>query len=183
MRTSTYQHRTDVYEASGRFNFDCSGFLDYALQKVSPSAYAQLPISRPSSRRPLAQDFYNLFSRRTTKSSSHWQHIRKLNHVHAGDIVAWLRPIDNDSNNTGHVMLVRTEPRLNPQRSDEILISVIDSTSSPHDQDSRHKGQTGLGSGTIGILVDQNDEAIAYRWRGGKSKREEQTSITFGRLR
>jgi hypothetical protein len=183
MRTSFYQHQTDVDEASGRFNYDCSGFLDYALQKVSPLAYAQLPISKPKSRRPLAQDFYNLFSSRSTKSSSHWQHIRKLNNVHAGDVVAWLRPIDNDSNNTGHVMLVKGEPRLNPQRNDEILISVIDSTSSPHAQDSRRKGQTGLGSGTIGILVNRKSEPIAYRWRGGKSEREEQTSITFGRLR
>jgi hypothetical protein len=183
MRTSTYQHQTDVDEASGRFNYDCSGFLDYALQKVSPLAYAQLPISKPKSRRPLAQDFYNLFSSRTTRSSSHWQHIRKLNNVRAGDIIAWLRPIDSDSNNTGHVMLIKAEPRLNPQRNDEMLISVIDSTSSPHAQDSRRKGQTGLGSGTIGILVNKKSEPIAYRWKGGRSERAEQTSITFGRLR
>jgi hypothetical protein len=181
MRSSVYQHHTDVNEATGRFNYDCSGFLDYALQKVSPEAYAEVPISSASSKRPLAEDFYTLFSQRA-KKSAHWERIRKVNHVHAGDIVAWLRPIDNDSNNTGHVMIVSAEPSINPQQTDEILIPVIDSTTSPHAQDSRLKGQTGLGSGVIGVLFDRKNEPIAYHWRGAKSKRAEQTPIAFGRI-
>lgn len=182
MRTSIYQHRTDVDESSGRFNYDCSGFLDYSLQKISPEAYAELPISKPSSKRPLAEDFHTLFSQ-SAKQSNHWQRIRKVSNVRAGDIVVWLRPIDNDSNNTGHVMVVKSQPTINPQQQDEVLIPVIDSTTSPHDRDSRSPDQTGLGTGTIGIIINRKGEPLAYHWRGGKSKRAEKTPIAFGRLR
>lgn len=181
LHTSVYQHRTDVDEGSGRFNYDCSGFLDYTLQKISPEAYTEIPISKQSSKRPLAQDFYKLFSH-VPKKSVHWERIRKVRHIRAGDIVVWLRPSESDSKNTGHVMVVKAQPSVNPNQTDEFLVPVVDSTSSPHAQDSRRKGQTGLGSGVIGVIVDSKGEPMAFHWRGGESKREEKTSIAFGRM-
>lgn len=182
MQSSHYQHRTDVNESKGVFNYDCSGFVDYALQKVAPEAYAEIPISKPSSQRPLAQDFYNLFARSTTRTA-YWQRVTKVDRLQSGDIVAWLRPPENDSNNTGHVMIIASQPRINPDRADEILIPVIDSTSSPHANDTRRQGKTGLGRGTIGAIFNSQGEAIAYRWRGGQSKQAQATEIAFGRLR
>jgi hypothetical protein len=182
-QTSTYQHITDVDESSGRYNYDCSGFLHYSLQRVFPEAYAELPVSRSKVHRPLAQDFYALFSSKA-QETKHWERIRKASDLRAGDIVAWLRPQDLDSHNTGHVMLVRAKPSPNPDRLNEILIPVIDSTSAPHANDSRsrEKGQTGLGTGMIGVVQNTEGEPIAYYWRGGLSKREEITPIAFGRL-
>ncbi|NMF60274.1 hypothetical protein [Pseudanabaena yagii] len=182
MQTSTYQHITDVDEANGRYNYDCSGFLDYSLQRVLPEAYAEIPVSKSKVHRPLAQDFYTLFATQA-KETKHWKRIHKASDLRGGDIVAWLRPQDLDSHNTGHVMLVRAKPSLNPDRPNEILIPVIDSTSAPHAKDSRSKGQTGLGTGTIGIVQNAEGNAIAYYWRGGLSKREEITPIAFGRLK
>lgn len=180
-QTSTYQHFTDVDEASGRYNYDCSGFLDYSLQRVLPEAYAELPISKSKVHRPLAQDFYKLFSSEAPKTK-HWERIRKASDLRGGDIVAWLRPQDLDSHNTGHVMLVRDKPSPNPDRPNEILIPIIDSTSAPHAKDNRNKGQTGLGTGTIGIVQNAEGDPIAYYWRGGLSKRKELTPIAFGRF-
>lgn len=157
MQSSNYRHRTSVDEASGRFDYDCSGFIDYALQKISPEAYAEIPVSKASSKRPLAQDFYSLFSH-PPQQASHWERIRKIRHVQAGDLVAWLRPIDRDSTNTGHVMVASAKPTINPEQADERLISVIDFTTSPHAQDSRRDGQTGLGTGIIGVIVNSKDE-------------------------
>lgn len=182
MRSTHYQHKTDVDEGAGRFDYDCSGFLDYVLRSVAPDAYKELPVSKPSAKRPLAQDFYALFSGLAQPSGS-WSTVPKASELEPGDIVSWLRPPDNDSNNTGHVMLVRAKPSRNPQESDELLVPVIDSTSSPHAADSRAKGQTGLGSGTIGLIVDAAGRAVSYRWRGGLSRREEITPIALGRLR
>ncbi|WP_156815487.1 hypothetical protein [Pseudanabaena sp. PCC 6802] len=181
MRTSHYQHRTDIDDTTGRFNYDCSGFLDYTLQRVLPAAYAELPISKRSSKRPLAQDFHAMFAR-FAKRSTNWERVRKVDLIQAGDIVAWLRPPESDSTNTGHVMVVKAQPIVNPKQSDEFLVSVIDSTTSPHARDSRRKGQTGLGSGVIGLIVNSKGEPIAYHWRGGESKREEKTPIAFGRI-
>ncbi|QLE46652.1 hypothetical protein FD723_41480 (plasmid) [Nostoc sp. C052] len=179
MKTSVYQHSTDVDEVVGRFNYDCSGFVDYALQKISPQAYAEVPVSK--SKRPLAQDFYKLFSDPTLKPS-HWVEISKVSRLRAGDIVVWLRPPESDSHNTGHVMVIGGKPTATSQVN-ERLIPVIDSTSSPHAQDSRHHKQTGLGTGVIGVIVESTDKALAFRWRGGESKQEKETAIAFGRLR
>ena len=54
MRTTHYQHKTEVDEASGTFFYDCSGLLDYALGRVLPTAASALPTS--TSARPLAGD-------------------------------------------------------------------------------------------------------------------------------
>jgi len=186
MQTSSYQHKTEVDESAGQFDYDCSGFVDYALKKVAPAAYKELPISKASAKRPLAQDFYNFFSSLTgsslTGKSAHWEAIGKATDLKPGDLVSWLRPPDNDSSNTGHVMLVRAPAQLNPQNPQEVLVEVLDSTTSPHAQDSRAVGQNGLGSGTIGILTDSVGSALAYHWRGGLSRKEEATPIAFGRL-
>lgn len=179
MKTSVYQHPTDVDESVGRFNYDCSGLLDYALKKIAPQAYTEVPISK--SKCPLAQDFYQLFSQALPKSS-HWVRVSKVSHVRAGDVVVWLRPPESDSHNTAHVMIVRQKPTVSSQ-PDERLISVIDSTSSRHADDSRAKNQTGLGTGVIGVIVDSQDKPIAFRWKGGESRLEHETKIAFGRLR
>ncbi len=101
MQTSSYQHKTEVDEPSGQFDYDCSGFLDYALKKVARAAYAELPISRPSAKRPLAQDFYSFFSSLTfsslTVKTAHWEPIYKATGLKPGDLVSWLRPLESDS--------------------------------------------------------------------------------------
>ena len=61
VKESFYQHKTDVNESVGRFYFDCSGFLSYALKRVAPEAYSEIPISRSREKRPLAHDFYKFF--------------------------------------------------------------------------------------------------------------------------
>lgn len=55
MRSSTYVHKTSVDEASGRFDFDCSGFISYALAHSSRAAYREL--RGFAHHRPLAKDF------------------------------------------------------------------------------------------------------------------------------
>jgi hypothetical protein len=79
-------------------------------------------------------------------------------------------------------MLVRAHAYANPQRADEILVPIIDSTMSPHAEDSRTKGETGLGSGLIGILVDREGRPVAFHWKGGLSKKAVETPIALGRL-
>lgn len=177
MRSTSYEHRTSVDEAAGRFDFDCSGFLCYALKRVDPEAYAALPVSK--SERPLAQDFFGLFDGRPARP---WSAVKYPEHLKAGDIVSWLKPEESRSKNTGHVMLVREHADRNPQRPDEILVPILDSTEDPHAEDSRAKGEQGLGQGLIGIIVDREGRALRYRWRGGVSVKDVETSFAFGRL-
>ena len=182
VKTTLYQHKTDVDEKAGRFFYDCSGFLSYAINRVAPEAYSEIPVSRSREKRPLASDFYHLFARLKSMPSKRWMPVSYVIDLKPGDIIAWLRPENHNSTNTGHVMLVLKTPILNPALPNELLIQVIDSSHSGHSQDSRAKGKSGLGSGTIGILVNSEGAPVKYRWRGGISKRIEATSIAFGRI-
>ncbi len=181
-KTGRYDHHVSVDEAEGRFDYDCSGFLDYALSRVDPEALKWLPITSKSKKRPLAQDFFALFDELSKDGKGPWKSVRHPRNLKPGDIVAWLKAPDNDSHNTGHVMLVRKHAFKNPDGPNEILVPIIDSTMSAHAEDNRPKGQTGLGTGIIGILVDSNGRAVGYRWKGGQSKRSVETQIAFGRL-
>jgi hypothetical protein len=181
-RMGRYEHRVSVDEALGRFDYDCSGFLDYALGRVDPEARRCLPVTSRTKQRPLAQDFHAFFKGLGEAGQGPWRRVRLARNLKPGDVVAWLKAPDSDSSNSGHVMLVREHAYVNPARQDEILVPIIDSTLSGHAQDSRPKGTTGLGRGLIGILVDGDGRPLSYRWRGGESRRAVETDIVFGRL-
>ena len=182
LRASRYDHRTSVDEAQGRFDFDCSGFLDYTLGRVDPEALARLPITSKFKKRSLAQDYFHFFDELPESGQTPWKPVHLARNLKPGDIVAWLKAADSDSHNTGHVMLVREHAYPNPERPEEILVPILDSTMSPHADDSRAKGQNGLGRGLIGILVDSAGRPHSYRWKGGQSKVPVSTQIAFGRL-
>ena len=81
-------------------------------------------------------------------------------------------------------MIVRERPRLNPENPDELLVPIIDSTSTGHGPaDVRKKGgATGVGQGLIGLQLDSNGSPVAYRWSGGRSPKAQTTTIRVGRL-
>lgn len=99
-----------------------------------------------------------------------------------GDIVAWLKPADVSTKNTGHIMIVRA--RVSRDRPGQIAVPVIDSTSVRHGtSDSRYRTQsTGLGTGTIYLTVDASGAPRGYLWSHGSKSHEHATAIALGRL-
>jgi hypothetical protein len=181
MRSSRYQHTTRVDEEAGDYRYDCSGFIDYALERVAPEAFAALP-HRPG-KRPLAQDFVQLFEDLGAGGKpKRWRAVASPAALRPGAVLAWRKPHDIDSHNTGHVMIVAGRPRPSTSMDNELLVPVIDSTQSAHADDSRSAGETGLGSGTIGLVLDDSGAAVGYRWRGGRSRRILYTAVAFARL-
>ena len=183
-RHTHYQHHTDVDEAAGRYDYDCSGLLDYALGRVLPAALAALPVTTSS--RPLAADiehFLHALPAGTTTGG--WTAVPTVAALQPGDVIAWLATEDSTTGDTGHVMIVTGRPEQNPHRPDEQLVHVADSTLNPHALDSRHptaeQPSTGLGTGTIGLSVDSNDRPIAFYWRGGLTTTAVPTEIALGR--
>ena len=133
------------------FDYDCSGFVGYALDRVLPTGSAAIRVAQ-STKRIYADDFEIFFrSIPIGKTKGGFRRVVKVDDLVAGDIVAWLRPADIVSDNTGHVLVVRGKPSVNPSRTDEMLVPITDATSSPHGSaDSRYDdGATGLGTGTI----------------------------------
>src|SRR6185369_5211856 len=98
-------------------------------------------------RRPQAKDFVQLFGG-PGSAQRPWRAVASAAKLRPGHILAWLRPSDADENNdnTGHVMIVAEAPSRSPTNGRELLIRVIDSTRSPHADDSRSARQEGLGT-------------------------------------
>jgi hypothetical protein len=109
MRVSTYSHTTHVDEATGTFDYDCSGFVDYALVHAPlPRAYADL--QKDTVRRPVASSYVTFFENVAHTPIPTWAAVPRVQDLVAGDIVAWLEPSDVASTNTGHVMIVHAAP-------------------------------------------------------------------------
>jgi len=182
MRDSSYQHKTDVDSGEGEYNFDCSGFIDYALAHSRPAALKALPIT--TSTRPLAKDFEHHFRAVAAGSASGpWSPVGTVSELRAGGVIAWLKPADVKSRNTGHVVVALEKPTRNPARADEWLVKVADSTASRHAQDSRDADTDGLGTGTIGLSVDGAGHPVGYYWRGGVSTVLKHTEISMAEPR
>lgn len=183
MKVTAYEHTTTIDEAAGTFKYDCSGFLGYALSRVLPTHLAAVK-SFGAVTRPLAKHYQLFFASiapKTVKSS--WSRVTRAIDLKPGDVVAWLKPADLVSNNTGHVMIVRGLPTVNPKRADEVIVPVTDSTASFHGpSDTRAPvAGDGLGNGPIGIVVDAAGAPLRYRWTGAYSTKEYSTPISFGR--
>lgn len=189
-RVSSYTHKTHVDERRGIYHFDCSGLVDYALGRVEPASYRDLVAGvaelGPAPKRPLAKHFVRYFAAVEEReiATRHWIAVKKARHLKPGDVLAWLMPADIESTNTGHVMIVRHAPRPSPF-SGELLVDVFDSTSSGHGStDPRKKnGPNGMGSGTIGLVLDGDGRAIGYRWAGSESTGWHETTVRAGRPR
>jgi len=179
MKETHYQHTTSVDEAVGKFFYDCSGMVDYALGRVLPDDAKALPTS--TSKRPLAGDIERYLHSAVGQSVPGWQGLTRVDNLGPGDLIAWQATEDSTTGDTGHVMVVLAAPKPNSARNSEWLAQVADSTVSPHALDTRHKGETGLGTGTIGLVVDANGAPTAFYWQGGVSKHDIPTEIALGR--
>jgi cell wall-associated NlpC family hydrolase len=182
MKVTAYEHTTAVDESTGTFKYDCSGFVGYALTRVLPAQLAAVK-AFGGVVRPLAMHYETFFeSIAPGASKGGWSRVARAVDARPGDVVAWLKPAELVSSNTGHVMIVTGAATINPKRADEILIPVTDSTSSFHGPaDTRYPSADGLGRGAIGIIVDAAGNPLRYRWTGGYSTKEYTTAISFGR--
>lgn len=182
-KTSTYSHKTQVNEALGQFNYDCSGFLKYAIAQSVPKALSSL--QKATARRPLAKHFVSFItSLPPGESVGRWRRLERVTDLAPGDIIAWTKPPTVASKTTGHVMIVRGPIQPHSKRANEVIIPVIDSSASGHGHDdSRRKGiKSGLGAGSIILVVDDRGKPIGYRWSRSENSRKHLTKVALGRL-
>lgn len=178
MNASEYTHATFVDEENGTYNYDCSGFVGYALSRADPCAYRVLLHARPDA----GNFYYHFIEFGTDPGSGGWMTVSTPLELRPGDIIVWLKPDSSDAKSTGHIMIVSGNPQRNPERSNEVLVRVIDSTTSAHSDDTRNPGGSGLGEGIIGIMTDSSGYPTGYYWRGGVSAAFQKTEMVFARI-
>ncbi len=183
MRSSRYSHTTSVDEPNGRFDYDCSGLVDYALARVLPDAFGELRTA--TVKRPLAKHFVQLLAAiAPTAHDGRWHRVTRASELQPGDIIAWLKPADSVTKNTGHVLIVRGAVTTVPGAHDQLEVPIIDSTSVSHGaSDSRfHAKASGLGTGTIYLTIDRDGAPTGYLWSHGKHAQPHVTTVALGRL-
>jgi hypothetical protein len=175
VKTTSYSHTTHVDESQGLYEVDCSGFVDLVLKAAAPESLAKLD-SRRTHKRPLADDYEQTFEDAASKTGNGaaWQNVAQVADARPGDIIAWKNPAHKtgEHTNTGHVMVIDSRPvednsgsRYGQNAGSTYRITVIDSTASPHGFDSRPEGQSGIGRGTIWLVVDSAGKPTGYRWK------------------
>ncbi len=177
MNSSGYTHRTSVDEENGIYNYDCSGFVGYALNRADPCAFDVLLHDRPDT----GNFYYHIIGFGTVPGSGGWMRVLLPRDLRPGDLIVWPRD-QSDEGSSGHIMIVAGNPNENPKREGELLVRVIDSTTSRHADDTRGAGETGLGEGTVGIMTDSAGQATGYFWRGGESRTLQETEMAFARI-
>jgi hypothetical protein len=176
---SQYSYGLSVNERRGVYRFDCSGMAQWVLKKAAPVAAST--IAHGLEPRPLARDFQRRIARAPTeRERGGWRRIARVQELLPGDVVAWIKPVEIESPNTGHVVFVLLPPVLVPGYENAYLVRIADSTRLLHDDDTR-VGRTGFGFGTILLVSDPETGApTAYGWVGLRWRAFE-TAIALGR--
>src|SRR5690606_12176386 len=85
-----YSHRTSVRRKDGIYHFDCSGMINWMLERVAPKALATIDRERP-----VAASYVRVIQKApTSRSRGGWQQIAVIDDVEPGDVFAWRRPAD-----------------------------------------------------------------------------------------
>lgn len=179
--SSRYAHRTDVDPHAGRYHWDCSGMVGWLLRRHAPRSFSRL-----GRERPVAADFARLIARSNTEPvASGWQRIARIEDVEAGDVFAWRSPPElRSENSTGHVGIVLGAPRRAVSWGDVWSVRIADSTTVPHEDDSRLERADrdgGLGIGVMTFVVDEDRAVTHYGWAGSLSPIYVRADVVFGR--
>jgi hypothetical protein len=153
--TTRYSHRSAIDADSGTVITDCSGLLAWLLQRELPEQLAAIP-NRRGRTHPLAADFEEAFSNGATG----WQRIAHVQDAQPGDVLAWRYLHPQPGRSSGHVMII--DSAATAAGDGIVAIDVIDSTSAPHDDDSRIDTD-GVGRGTIHLRIDAAGVPLAVR--------------------
>jgi hypothetical protein len=178
MTASTYTHKTHIDGTV--YDVDCSGFVDYVLGRAAPVALTELRAA--TVKRPLARHFVDFFAAPTALRTA-WEHIARVQDLSPGSLVAWRKPDDVTSTNTGHVMIVAGAPT--HQKDGAWSVPIIDASASPHGKDDtrKHSRATGVGRGTMVLETNAAGAPVAYRWSPLHSSHRHATEVAMGRVR
>ena len=180
---TSYSHTTRVNERAGSYVFDCSGMTSWVLRRSAPRAHSAV-LHSSRTKRPLARDFYHrIAATRPDKARWGWARVARVEDALPGDVIAWLKPPEVRSANTGHVAFIVEPPRPVADMPGAFLVRIADASSYQHEADTRAlSGTTGFGHGTILVQADLETGApVAYGWFGRSSRWILETKLAIGR--
>jgi hypothetical protein len=178
IKSTEYKHKTDIDESKGTYYCDCSGFVGYVLNRTVAKDDPKGPLG-VGKRRPLARDYANAFAAAPTKAEGdgRWRQIERLVDARPGDVIAWRKEMPKPGN-SGHVVIVADRPVV--EENSLVRVVMIDSTTKPQVDDTRAKGTSGIGRGTMWFKVDAEGRPLAHI-RGSRKATPMVEAISIGR--
>jgi hypothetical protein len=173
MKSTLYQHKTEVNRAAGTYRYDCVGFVSYALRQAAPEAWASAVkvTGIAKGRIPSPPRYRAFFAGLTITPQPGWKAVTKVSELRRGDVVAWEHRTQSA---VGHALIIGSDPVPGPDGNWTVV--VYDSTSSPHSEDSRLHDEraqvlpstgrrSGLGHGVMVLVADPASKALTgFRW-------------------
>jgi hypothetical protein len=161
---------------------DCSGFVSWVLQSVSPKHYEKVRALEADKAYPQADIYEQFFAGLGDGQTSGWQRLRSARDLQQGDLIAWSKPDAGQvKGNTGHVMFAIETPKDEGTATEEdgkrlrfINIRVLDCSSVRHfppeelPPNTHQQERDGIGKGYVRILLNTHDEPIGF-WEGTHS--------------
>jgi len=179
LRSSRYSHKARVDEKSGTYILDCSSLACYILKRAAPASLS-LVTADANRTHARAANFYDTFLEAPTKDTRKgWQRVLKLVEAEPGDFIAWKREPCPRKGSTGHVAIVMKRPV--KEKDGAVRVVILDSSRSGHARDTRRKGDSGVGVGTVWLRVDKSGAPVAVYWSSRK-KKPRTCPIAIGRV-
>ena len=176
MRSTHYQHHTEVDTERGIYGFDCVGLVSWALRKSTPQAWTSLVqrMAIAPGRIPSPPTLVRFLQGLHQRPAPGWQAVANVEVLQPGDVISWEH---RSSHASGHALILASRPRRDGEGT--WLVEVFDSTSTPHADDSRPSDQralrwertgrrSGLGHGVMALISAPGEGTlIGFRWRPG----------------
>lgn len=168
LKSTRYSHKTKIDEQFGIYITDCSALVCHVLEKVAPVSLAVVTVD-PNHRYARAKNFFDAFQNAPIKGAQGgWQRIERLMDAKPGDIIAWRKDPMPPKGNTGHVVVLMEMPI--KARNGVVRVTVMDASKSGHGCDTRKKGESGVGLGTMWFRIDDDGAPTALHWSSLKRK-------------
>jgi hypothetical protein len=173
MKTTLYQHKTEVDREAGTYKYDCVQFVSYALRQAAPVAWESVCRVRgiAKGKVPSPPSYQKFFASLSETSQPGWKAVPTVKDLQSGDVISWDYKTERA---IGHAVVIASLPKQIADDSWEV--QVYDATSTPHAGDSRPTDEraqiydvtgrrSGLGTGTMAFTADPATGALTgYRW-------------------
>jgi hypothetical protein len=163
--TYTYYSEKNVWDtASGIYKVICSYYLNNLLDDALPAHYDAMleMVDKASYGRLSSWDYYDIIRTIPYGSTAYgWKRIEKVADLRPGDVVIWKK---TDGDSWGHAYIIASVPKRNYGWSGAYEVTITDSTSSPHSNDSRGSSGTGVGTGQMLLRAGSTGRIYQQAW-------------------
>lgn len=173
---SRYSHKNKL--KNGIYNMNCTGFIKLILSEQNITCPIQEVITsiptafRLSVANNTPSPIHYMFFFKSQTNKKYWSLISNAFLLIPGDFIVYDNIFDNtqrtkkEATEKGqHIMIVADQPYTYEKNPNLLFVPIFDSTKQPHGtSDQRIKGTGGFGRGTIGLMLDKDDQPTKLAW-------------------